>query len=363
MKKHLLFLFALALGLTACNNNKADQFKVNISLKNGNEQTIYLQKYVDNKTVTIDSAVIANELAVLTATKDDPQILYALKIKGKRGYFPFFTDNQDMTLVGDLNNMNDAVMTGSETQAEWNAYEEAQNQVNDQISELYVVMQQAFADNDTLLLDSLNTVATALMEQQDNYRDEYIKAHGDSFLAHYLLDESKQEYDLVELKEIVAGFTTESLYTKSINDYIAKKERLEVGQPFIDFTLKTNNDTEVVLSEIIPQNKLTLVDFWASWCGPCRRENPVVKAAYDQFHELGFDVIGVSVDQDADAWLEAVEEDQLPWTQVRDAENKASEAYLIYYIPSNFLFDQEGNMVAKGLRGEDLSNKLAELLK
>lgn len=361
MKKHLFFLFALALGLTAC-NNKTDQFKVNVSLKNGNDQTIYLQKYVDNAPVTIDSAVIANEMAILTATKDDPQILYTLKIKGKRGYMPFFTDNQDMTFVGDLNNMNDALITGSATQEEWNAYEEAQNEFNDQIRELYAVMQQAFADNDTIKMDSLNTVGTALMEQQDNYRDEYIKSHGDSFLAHYLLDESKQDYDLATLKELVAGFTTESIYTKDLNDYIAKQERLEVGQPFIDFTLQTNNDTEVVLSKIIAQNKLTLVDFWASWCGPCRKENPVVKAAYEQYHTLGFDVIGVSVDQDADAWLEAVKEDELPWTQVRDAENKVSEDYLIYYIPSNFLFDQNGTMVAKGLRGEDLVAKLAELL-
>lgn len=362
MKKHLIFLFALALGLTAC-NNKTDQFKVNVSLKNGNDQTVYLQKFVDNAPVTIDSAIIANEMAILTATKDDPQILYTLKIKGKRGYLPFFTDNQDMTFVGDLNNMNDAVITGSATQEEWNAYEETQNEFNTQIRELYGVMQQAFADNDTTMMDSLNTAGTALMEQQDNYRDDYIKAHGDSFLAHYLLDESKQDYDLNALKEMMASFTTESIYTKDLNDYIAKQERLEVGQPFIDFTLQTKEGENVTLSEVIGKNKLTLVDFWASWCGPCRKENPVVKAAYEQFHELGFDVIGVSVDQDADAWLEAVEEDQLPWTQVRDSENKASELYMIYYIPSNFLFDQNGTMVAKGLRGEDLEAKLAEILK
>ena len=361
MKKHLFFLFALAFALTACNQNK-DQFKVNVSLANGNDQTIYLQKYVDNAPVTIDSAVIANEMAVLTATKDNPQILYSLKIKGKRGYFPFFTDNQDMTLVGDLNNMNDAVITGSETQAEWNAYEETLNQFNDQIHELYAVMQQAFTDNDTILMDSLNTVGTALMEQQDNYRDEYIKAHSDSFLAHYLLDESKQDYDLATLKEFVAGFTTESIYTNDLNDYIAKQERLEVGQPFIDFTLPTKDGDNVTLSEIIGKNKLTLVDFWASWCGPCRKENPVVKAAYEQYHELGFDVIGVSVDQDSDAWLQAVRDDQLPWTHVRDTENTVRESYLIYYIPSNFLFDQNGTMVAKGLRGEELAAKLAELL-
>lgn len=362
MKKHLLFLFALALGLTAC-NNKSNQFKVNVSLKDGNGQTVYLQKYVDNTPVLIDSAVIANETAVLTAKADNPQLLYALKIKDKRGSMPFFTDNKDVTIVGDINNTRDVEILGAETQTEWNAYNDAQAKFSDQIRELYAVMQQAFADGDSLIMDSLNTVGTALMEQQDNYRDEYIKSHSDNFLAHYLLDESKQDYPLDELKEMVAGFTTESVYTKDLNDYIAKQERLEVGQPFIDFTLKTKEGEEVTLSERIGQNKLTLIDFWASWCGPCRHENPVVKAAYEQFHALGFDVIGISVDRDEAAWLGAVEEDQLPWTQVRDSENTASEAYLIYYIPSNFLFDQNGTMVAKGLRGDDLTAKLSELLK
>ena len=200
------------------------------------------------------------------------------------------------------------------------------------------------------------------MEQQDNYRDDYIKTHPESFISHYILDQVKQDYPLDQLKEMVGAFTTESIYSRDLNDYIAKQERLEVGQPFIDFTLQTNDGESVTLSERIAQNKLTLVDFWASWCGPCRHENPVVKAAYEQFHELGFDVIGVSVDQDEAKWLQAVEEDQLPWTQVRDSENKASESYMIYYIPANFLFDQNGTMVAKGLRGEDLTAKLSELL-
>ena len=361
MKKHLIFLFALVLGLTAC--NKTETFKVNVSLKNGNDQTVYLQKYANNAPVIIDSAVITNETAVLTASIDNPQILYALKVKGKRGSMPFFADNKDVTFVGDINNPQDVEIMASETQAELDAYNNQLNQFSTQIRELYAMMSEAFSDNDSIKMDSLNKVGTALMEQQDSFRDDYIKAHPDSFVTHYILDGVKQDYPTDQLKEMVAAFTTESIYKADLNDYIAKQERLDVGQPFIDFTLQTNKGTELVLSELIPQNKLTLVDFWASWCGPCRHENPVVKAAYEQFHELGFDVVGVSVDQDEAKWLEAVEEDQLPWTQVRDSENKASEAYMIYYIPSNFLFDQNGTMVAKGLRGEELAAKLTELLK
>ena len=361
MKKHILFLFVLVLALSACNKNTG--FKVNVSLSNGDEKTVYLQKYVDNAPVIIDSAVIANETAVLTASQDNPQILYALKIKGVRGSMPFFADNKDVTIVGDVNNPQAVEIMASESQAELDAYNDQLNQFDLQIRDLYTAMQQAFSDNDSILLDSLNRVGTALMEQQDGFRDDYIKAHPESFVTHYILDGVKQDYPVDQLKELMAGFTTESIYREHLNDYIAKQERLEIGQPFIDFTLQTKDGENVTLSEIIGQNKLTLVDFWASWCGPCRHENPVVKAAYEQFHELGFDVVGVSVDQDEAAWLKAVEEDGLPWTQVRDSENKASEDYMIYYIPSNFLFDQNGTMVAKGLRGEDLEAKLTEILK
>ena len=362
MKKYLMLLLALVLGLSAC-NQKEKEFKVNVSLKNGNDQTVYLQKFVDNAPVIIDSAVITDESAVLSAENDDPQILYALKVKGMRGSMPFFADNKDVTFVGDINNPKDVEIMASETQAELDAYTDQLDEFDVQIRDLYTAMQQAFSDNDSVVMDSLNTVGTALMEQKDSFRDEYIKAHPESFVTHYILDQVKQDYPLDQLKEMVAAFTTESLYKTDLNDYIAKQERLEVGQPFIDFTLMTKDGTEAVLSEIIAQNKLTLVDFWASWCGPCRHENPVVKAAYEKYHELGFDVVGVSVDQDEAAWLKAVEEDELPWTQVRDSENKASEDYMIYYIPSNFLFDQDGNMVAKGLRGDDLAAKLAEILK
>ena len=361
MKRNLLLLIAVAFIMTACNQNK--NFNVNVSLANGNDKTVYLQKYVDNVPVTIDSAVIAEEKAVLTAPIDNPQILYALKIKGQRGSMPFFADNKDVAFVGDLNNPQAVEIMGSETQAELDAYNDQLDEINMQIRDLYAVMQQAFSDNDSIKMDSLNKVGTALMEQQDNFRDEYIKAHPESFVTHYILDGVKQDYPLDQLKDLMAGFTTESIYRDHLNDYVAKQERLEVGQPFIDFTLQTKDGEDVTLSEKIAQNKLTLVDFWASWCGPCRHENPIVKAAYEKYHELGFDVVGVSVDQDEAAWLKAVEEDELPWMQVRDSEDKVSEDYMIYYIPSNFLFDQNGTMIAKGLRGEDLEAKLAEILK
>ena len=362
MKKYVLSLCALALCLSACNSNE-DSFKVNVSLANANDKTVYLQKFVDNAPVVIDSAVITNETASMTAKKDDPQILYALKVKGMRGSMPFFADNNDVAFVGDLNNPQAVAIMASATQAELDAYNDEVKKIDLQIRDLYNVMQQAFLDNDSILMDSLNKVGNALNEQQDSFRDEYIMAHPESFVTHYILDQVKQDYPLDQLKAMVATFTTESIYKTDLDDYIAKQERLEVGQPFIDFTLQTKDGEQVTLADVVAKNKVTMVDFWASWCGPCRHENPVVKAAYEQYHALGFDVVAVSVDQDEAAWIEAVEQDQLPYTQVRDSENAVSQDYMIYYIPANFLFDQDGNMIAKGLRGEELGAKLAEILK
>ena len=361
MKKYVLFLFAIAFALSAC-NEKTTGFKVDVSLANGNGKTLYLQKFVNDSIIDVDSAVIKNDLAAMTAPFDNPQILYLLRVKGMKGYMPFFADNKDVTIVGDMHNPQAVAIMASESQAELDAYYDHLNQLEMAVQDHYQAMNKAIQYNDSTMMDSLTKISTSLVDNMNSYRDEYVKQHGDSFVAHYILSEAKQEYDISSLKELMANFSTESIYSKELNDYIAKQERLEIGQPFIDFSLKTSSGTDLVLSEVIPQNKLTLVDFWASWCGPCRLENPVVMAAYEQFHDKGFDVVGVCVDADEADWLQAVSEDQLPWTQVRDTKNKVSKDYMIYYIPSNFLFDQNGTMVAKGLRGEDLAKKLSEIL-
>ena len=358
MKKHVFLLLALALGLTAC-HQKNNGFKVNIGCTNGNDQTVYLQKYVGNYTTVIDSAVITNDQAVLTAPLDNAQIRYGLRVKGKRSGITFFADNKDVSVLGDINNPE---IIASESQAELNSFNEQMHQYIHRIKDLYADMQQTISDNDSIKMDSIHNVIKALTREQEDFRDEYIKTHPESFIAHYILDCVKQEYPLDQLKEMVGAFTTESIYRDQLNEYITKKERLEVGQPFIDFTLKTKDGQNIKLSEKIAQNKLTLIDFWASWCRPCRQENPIVKAAYEQYHALGFDVLGISIDVDENNWIAAVEEDQLPWTQVRDCDETVCEDYMIYYIPSNFLFDQNGTMVAKSLRGEELAAKLAEIL-
>ena len=352
--------FLIVLSLASCTKNT---FNVNVSLKNADDNTvIILRKVVDDQTVSIDSVNFKNETAILTAPKDDPQRLYTIKIKGMRGSMAFFPENKDVTVVGDINNPKDVEIMGGEAQAKYNDYNHGLNSFNLQIMDLYNKFDEATANDDTTLMKNISAQGDEIMKKQDEFIDNFIQQNKDHFIGHYILDEKKQNYSIDELKELVAGFPVESLYTKDLRKYIEKMDKVSVGKPYIDFTLQTNEAQDVTLSEYCKGNKLTLVDFWASWCGPCRGENPFVVAAYEKYHEQGFNVLGVSLDQDVAAWQKAITDDKLPWTHVRDIDGKVSEQYLIYYIPSNLLIDENGIIVEKNLRGEQLEEALRSRL-
>ena len=157
---------------------------------------------------------------------------------------------------------------------------------------------------------------------------------------------------------------TYSLFTLAKN-HIAAKETA-AGTQFKDIEAKDKDGNTIKLSDIVKSNSLTLVDFWASWCGPCRAEMSNVKKVYADYHDKGFEVYGVSLDDDKNAWLDAVGKLELPWIQVNDVvdgDASGASAYGVQAIPTTILIDQTGTIIAKNLRGEELAKKVAEILK
>ena len=141
------------------------------------------------------------------------------------------------------------------------------------------------------------------------------------------------------------------------------EQLLPIGGDAPDFAQQTPNGGTLRLSDL--RGKLVLIDFWASWCKPCRLENPNVKRVYDRYHAKGFEILGVSLDRNRDAWLQAIEQDGLPWKHVSDLafwNNEAAQLYGVSSIPYTVLVDREGKILAKGLRGNGLEQKLAEVL-
>ena len=361
MKKILLSLFAALMILSGCNKTK--QFKVTVNLDNSNDEQAILIKTLDGNTpIILDTVVFADNKAVFNVNFDEPYALYILKLKGSRDFFMMFPENQDVTVTGDIDDFIHIEATGGATQNAFNEYQKGLVPFIESFIPLDAAATEAYENDDSLKYEEVNAQTLAIWDEYHNYQFDYIRNHPDSFLAHYILDDLKTDIELAQVIEFAELLTGESVYRDNINKFIESNMRVELGQPFMDFTLQTVDGKDVNLAELIKNNKVVMIDFWASWCGPCRHENPVVKAAYEKYHDKGLEIVGISVDRNEAAWLQAVEEDALPYIQVRDAAGEVGNNYAVVYIPSNFLYDQNGIMIAKGLRGEELEAKLAEVL-
>ena len=198
--------------------------------------------------------------------------------------------------------------------------------------------------------------------------DSLLAAHPSSpVAAYFVVKDFAYKLDLEGMKAVRAKLDASlagSEYVNQIESMISRMEKVQVGSVAPDFTLPDVDGNPVSLSSF--RGKYVLVDFWAAWCPDCRKENPNIVAAWEKYKDKNFAVLGVSLDRKRDQWLAAIEKDNLTWTQVSDLKYWDSEAAVLYcirWIPMSFLIDPEGKIVAIGLEGEELHNKLEELLK
>lgn len=217
------------------------------------------------------------------------------------------------------------------------------------------------------LRDSLMAVATPAVGEKKRLQKEYIHQHPESYFSLIALKEMAGgtiDYNMVA--PLFNGLAVTTKNSKAGTDFA---KRLEIAQATLvgaiapDFTQNDVSGSPVSLSSF--KGRYVLIDFWASWCGPCRGENPNVVKAYQQYKDKGFTILGISLDNNKDAWVKAIEHDQLSWTQVSDLKywnNEVAQQYDIRSIPANLLLDKTGKIIAKNLRGEDLVKKLAELM-
>lgn len=365
MKIRLLSLVVALLALVACSK---PTFNVKVELQNAEGKMVYLQKFEDNKSTIIDSVLMQGNVANFTVEEGNPATYYSIRVEKVRYAIGFFSENNDVTIVGDVKDNSTTQITASYAQQLINEYEQENIKFYDQFRELGKKYEIAAQANDEAAMEKIYAEYEQVEKNQTSYRNLFISKNYNSFVSSYILYNNRLNYELNELEDFVNHFniSQDNEFSKLLNEYILQLKRVAVGQPYLDFTQETPEGTFLSLSELVGKSKLLLVDFWASWCGPCRGENPNVVAVYKEYHEKGFDVLGVSLDMKKENWIKAIEDDGLIWHNVSDLKywnNEAAQDYAVSSIPSNVLIDENGIIIAKNLRGEDLRKKVEEILK
>jgi peroxiredoxin len=346
--KKILVIVAAALALVSCGDGKAKTYVVEgsiegalgkIALVDMNDKNIFAEVKSEDGTFTLE-------------VESKHPLMAVLKVHGDQ-VLPVFLDASPLKIEGSMNEIEKISVSGS-------ASNEAFKKYNRKQYEILAPMQ----DSEDLSYEQINE---ALMKLQEIANVSYEENKDNLWGAYLLVSMKSALLSATEIIEAVEALPKDIQKEESI---VALKEsakaqlKSEIGKPYTDIELPNAEDKLVALSEVVKANKVVLLDFWASWCGPCMREVPHLMKAYGDFHEKGFEIYGVSLDGDKESWMNAVQSNNFMWVNVLslpDSEAKAPEKYGVSTIPSNFLIDSAtGKIIAKNLRGEALEEELSK---
>lgn len=361
MKKILVVILSVA--LFAC-SQKQDGYKITVKLE-GAEGNVILEKRDGGQWVGVDTAQVVDEVAVLEGKVNFPD-LYYLSLNGQRNKAVVFVENTTMSITGKADSIAAVKVSGSATHDDFKAINDEIQGIGEKYMALYQEARTADTAGDTAKANELMKQVQTMYESVGTLQEDFVKNNPASYVTPFLLAQIQHQKDVDELEALVSALDPKLDEVAAIVDLKAKIQKMKkvaVGQIAPDFTQNDQDGNPVKFSDVYAQNELTLLDFWASWCGPCRAENPNVVATYNKYKDQGFSVFGVSLDRDKDAWLKAIEDDGLTWGHVSDLaywSNEAAKIYAISSIPSSLLIDKNGKIIAKNKRGEELDKTVAE---
>jgi len=347
-----------------CFQLNAQSLQITGNLKNvPDKMQVALLDGMANKEV--DSAMVVDGKFVLKAKTENTGI-YVITFKAIKIQIPIFIGNDELTMEGDVQKVNEIVYKGSASQE---LYQSFMKNLDPKMLTYFNILSIAENEKNSIKKDSITKKADI---EAKKIIDEYIalsKKYNESPVTTFFLFKFANIFQLVkeslsDYYGLLAGEDKKGPFAMVIEKSMESAGVGKIGSVLPDFKQNDVNGKSVSLSSL--KGKYVLVDFWASWCGPCRAENPNVVKTYNQFKDKNFTVLGVSLDQDKTRWLEAIKKDGLTWTHVSDLKywnNEVAVQFGIQSIPASFLIDPNGVVIGRDLRGDDLVKTLEKLIK
>ena len=339
----------------------------------GNLRMVYLLN-AETKAV-IDSFVVDHERACLTGTYAGLPVLASIanSPRPRQVYATFVLDatptKVDYAMPASGSQISTVSIKGSDNN---NRMNEIQAESNAQLKKLYQLSDEfrstipSGSQPTAAQIEDYQAKMAPLEEGLKKVFEKGLQTERNNKVSLYCLTEGAQLFDTDFLAQYLEGYPfAQSPMLQRIRTDIESKKLRAPGASFIDFEMADQAGTMHKLSEYVGKGRYVMVDFWASWCGPCRQEMPNVKAAYERFHDKGFDIVAVSFDNNRDAWLKGIADLGMTWTQLSDLQGwncAAGQLYKIHAIPCTILFGPDGKVVASDLRGEALAKMLEEKL-
>ena len=364
MKSLHLFVLLIIL-ISSCEKYPAgDKFSITLDISGELEGKTYLVKRDFGKWVNIDSSNINTGLIKMDGVISDPEFCY---LKFGQKYVGIFLESGNILFSAHVDSLDKGIISGSKTQDELDLFKSSILAITNDLDDLYTQYRVALnADSK----DSIKYISDLIDHKDQERLDEtleYVYNNNKSIVSAYLAMSNNYYLDLEELESLTSNFDPsikKSKYVKSLMEHVDKLKKVSIGSDYTNFIMDDTSGNSTELSSIIGNNYL-LIDFWASWCGPCRRENPNIVSIYKEYQNQGFDIMGVSLDTDRQKWISAIEKDSLNWTHVSDLNgwnNEAAKLYAVNAIPHSIIVDKNGVIIAKNLKGDALREKVSELL-
>jgi peroxiredoxin len=362
--RNVLAILVLALAVISCQTAK-DKFSLKGTIAGVDSGKVYLQKLVDGQPQSVDTADVTGGKFTFEGKMEMPDIRF-LRLNDQDYFAQFFLDNGKITVTANKDSLRNTKITGSPAQDVFQIYITEMEKLNKDVMALQEKFQNAMTTGNTTEAEKAKIDYQAMIDNNKVYTKNFVKEHTNSVVAAYItLYQLANQVDGAELESITNSFVPEissSEYVSQLKQMIEEQKKTAVGVVAPDFTMNDPDGKPIQLSSL--RGKVVMIDFWASWCAPCRQENPNVVKLYNQYHDKGFEILGVSLDRGKDEWIQAIKDDQLTWLHVSDLQfwqNAVARQYGVNSIPQTYLLDKEGKIIAKGLRSEQLAAKLGEL--